>query len=114
MSPHQPPVTNCTPQMNIASIFKDRTVNPAGTEHELPLSQTQRPAANAPRAADSFADIAQVNAAPVAASRNAVFVALRGLGVNAWTNEALPLMAASPGRDFADEPLEGSVLPNPI
>lgn len=112
MSPHQPTITNCTPPMNIASIFKDRTVNPKGDEYELPLSQTQPPAANAPRAADSFADIAQVNAAPAAAGRTAVFNALRSLGVEAWTNGPLPLMAASPGRDFADEPLEGSVVSN--
>jgi hypothetical protein len=100
-------ITNCTPEMVIYQIFDDRTVN-SGDEYQLPLSQTMQPSANAPAAADSFADIAGVNEPAMVASRNALFAALQNLGINAWTNDPLPLMAANPGYNFADEPMEGS------
>jgi len=105
MSPKGPAVTNCTPQMVIDQVFADRTVN-ADDEYRLPLSQTQQPSSTTPVAADSFADIAHVNDAEVVQNRTALFTALQELGINGWTNDALPAMAATPGGDFADEPLE--------
>jgi hypothetical protein len=110
MSPAAPVVTNCTPEMLIDEIFPGLTVN-SGNEYTMPLSQTAQPLANQPQAANSFADIANVNDAAVVAERNAVFASLQSLGVYAWTNDPLPLMAANPGKDFADAPMEGSAAP---
>jgi hypothetical protein len=109
MNPKPPVVHNCTPEMVINQIFADRIVN-ASDEYWLLLSPTQPPSGNTPRPADSFVDIAAVNSPPVVRKRNALFAALLGLGVNAWTNEPLPHMAATPGRAFADEPMAGSVV----
>ena len=60
------------------------------------------------RAPGAFADIAAVNDG--AAQRRAeLFATLQAVGVDPWTNEPLPRMAAQPGDDFADEPMEASV-----
>jgi hypothetical protein len=112
MFPNPPVVTNCTPEMVIDEVFADRTVN-ADDEYRLPLSSSQPPGNNVPQPAHSFADIATVNNADVVQNRAALFAALQGLGVNGWTNEPLPQMAAHPGADFADEPMEGAPVANP-
>jgi hypothetical protein len=110
MAPVQPAVTNCTPQMVIDEVFADRVVNPDDTDR-LSVSPAQGPAGVPPRPADSFADIAHVNDDPgPAAARAALFAALAELDVNGWSNELLPRMAADPGSDFADEPMEGSTM----
>lgn len=113
VAPAQRPITNCTPQMVIAQVFGDLVVNQSN-EQRLPLSQDQQPSGTPPAPADSFADIANVNSAGVSANRQALFVALQALGVSGWTNDPLPLMAASPGLDFADEPLEGAPAAAPV
>jgi hypothetical protein len=108
LAPKAPVITNCTPPMVIDTVFDDRTVNPTN-EYQLPLSQTQQPSQNVPVQADSFVDIAHINDSPGAAAQRALlFQALQGLGVNGWTNGDLTDMAASPGKEFADEPLEGA------
>jgi hypothetical protein len=112
MTPSAPVITNCTPEMVIDQIFEDMVVNP-NDQYRLPLSQTGQPAGTPPAPADSFADIANVNSSPAADNRLALFVALQALGVNGWTNQPLPEMAASPGLDFADEPLEGAPVSAP-
>ncbi|MBV9280187.1 MAG: hypothetical protein JOZ41_08920 [Chloroflexi bacterium] len=121
MSPRERPVTNCTPQMGIDQVFADRTVN-RDDGYRLPLSQAQQPPGTAPVAADSFKEIAHVNDKDLAhvddkkgpqSRRTALFVALQNLGVNGWTNEALPKMAETPGRAFADEPMEGAPVAGP-
>jgi hypothetical protein len=50
----------------------------------------------------------------VAGNRAALFEALLQLGINGWTNNALPQMAANPRDDFPDEPLEVFSSSNPI
>jgi hypothetical protein len=107
MNPVHPASTNCTPEMVIDEIFKDRTVN-AGDKYRMPLSQSQWPVDYAPQPVESFVDIKIVDDSTTVAQRNAVFLALQNLGVNGWTNERLPLMADKPGEDFADETMEGS------
>jgi hypothetical protein len=101
----------CTPEMIIDEVFADRVVNALDT-FRLPISVNAPPQPGAPpQLANSFADIAQVNAAAVAGNRSALFSALQTFGISGWTNDPLPLMAAAPGKDFADEPLEGSPAP---
>jgi hypothetical protein len=112
MYPKPTVITNCTPEMVIDEVFADRVVN-AGDEYRLPLSPAQQPNNHVPQSAASFADIAAVNEAAMIQNRNALFAALRELGVNGWTNDPLPQMAARPGQDFADEPMEGSPVANP-
>jgi hypothetical protein len=107
LQPLAPVIGGCTPQMVIDTVFADRTVNP-GDQYALPVSAAQVPCPATPAAADSFAQIAQVNDPATAAERSALFDALTLLGVSGWTNDPLPLMAAAPGQDFADEPLEGT------
>jgi hypothetical protein len=110
MAPVQPAVTNCTPQMVIDKVFADRVVNPDDTDR-LPISPAQGPVGVPPRPADSFVDIAHVDDDPgPAAARATLFAALAELGLNGWTNDRLPCMAADPGSDFADEPMEGSTM----
>lgn len=109
MNPKPPVVNNCTPEMVIDEIFSDRVVN-ALDEYRLPLSQTAQPSANTPQEADSFADIINVNSPGVAQNRGALFNALMSMGLSPSTNDALPAMAATPGQDFADEPMEGSPI----
>jgi hypothetical protein len=113
MAPLGRTITNCTPQMVIATVFGDIPVNPSD-ENRLPLSQTRRPSGTSPKPADSFVDIANVNSETVSTNRADLFVALQALGVNGWTNNPLPQMAANPGRAFADEPLEGAPAPTPV
>jgi hypothetical protein len=96
--------------MVIDQVFDDRTINPTNG-YRLPLSQAQQPVGTPPQSADSYADTATVNSTTVASNRQALFLGLQALGVNGWTNDPLPLMAANPGQDFADEPLEGAPVP---
>lgn len=107
MQPLAPVIAGCTPEMVIDTVFADRTVNP-GDQYALPLSAAQLPCPATPAAADSFAQIAQVNDPATAAQRADLFGALTLLGISGWTNDPLPLMEASPGQDFADEPMEGT------
>ena len=106
MSPSAPDL-NCTPEMNIETVFADRVVN-ADETFGLPLSEIEQPSDNKPQVVDSFVDIAGVNDPLLSEKRGALFLALQTLGVNGWTNDPLPRMAENPGRDFADEPMEGS------
>jgi hypothetical protein len=99
--------------MNIEDVFADRVVN-ADDTFRLPLSETQAPIINTPQVVDSFVDIARVNDDALAGKRGALFAALQTLGINGWTNEPLPQMAAHPGLDFADEPMEGSPVSAPL
>ncbi|MEO8433927.1 MAG: DUF6603 domain-containing protein [Pyrinomonadaceae bacterium] len=110
MYPKAPVITNCTPQMVIDDLFADRTVN--SNQYMLPLSQTAPPSNNPPQAVDSFADISHINDSAVMQRRSAIFAALQSLGINAWTNDPLVAMAATPGKSFADEPMEGSTVIN--
>jgi hypothetical protein len=107
MNPIHPAITNCTPEMVIDKIFHDRTVNPHD-EYRLPLSQLLQPPEYAPHSANSFIDIQSIDSSTTVDQRNTVFVALQNLGMNGWTNQRLPLMALKPGKDFPDEPMEGS------
>jgi hypothetical protein len=107
LTPAETPAENCTPEMVIAEVFEDRVVNPDDA-YLLPLSQQATPAGTPPQPADSFADIAHVEDPDVVAARSDLFTALQLLAVNAWTNDPLEAMAATPGLDFADEPLEGA------
>ncbi len=100
-----------TPVMDIETVFEPMTINPQD-ESWLPLSPTQQPTGQPPQEANSFADIAQANTSTTVANRNALFQALQDLGINGWTNNPLPEMAASPGADFSDEPMEGSPASN--
>jgi hypothetical protein len=101
--------TNGTPELSIDQIFVGRTLNP-NQEALLPLSQTSVPVVNMPLEVNSFLDIATINDEGVEAARSAVFVALQQLNVNGWVNNPLPQMAAAPGTDFADEPLEAAPI----
>lgn len=100
-------IINCTPEMVIAQIFQDRTVN--DWQWQLSLSTSAEPADVPPAPGDSFADIAGINGDNASLARGQLFSALQELGVNGWTNDGLPRMAANPGLSFADEPMEGSV-----
>lgn len=105
MSPATPAL-NGSPSMVIDDIFRDRIVN-AGDTFRLPLSETQLPDGNSPMVADSFADIRGTNDLARIQKRGDLFLALQALGLNGWTNDPLTMMAADPGKDFADEPMEG-------
>lgn len=107
MNPKPPVINNCTPEMVIDVIFSDRVVN-ATDEYRLPLSQTAQPPAPSPQMAQTFTDIMNINTPTVSQTRGALFAALENMGLSPSTNDALPQMAATPGQDFADEPLEGS------
>jgi hypothetical protein len=107
MAPLPPDDPNCTPQMVIDQVFADRTVNSAD-QYGLPISAAQTPCPTPPVVADSFDQIAHVNDPDTAGQRAALFDALTVLGISGWTNDPLPQMAATPGQDFADEPLEGT------
>ncbi len=107
MSP-EAPALECSPEMEIQTVFGDSPVNP-DDEYRLPVSQTEQPADNVPQDdVSSFTDIKTINDEAVVAKRGQLFAALQTLGVNGWTNEALPQMAADPSQCFADEPMEGS------
>jgi hypothetical protein len=109
-------ISNCTPQMVIRDVFADRTINPENA-NRLSVSQSDQPINNPAQKADSFPSIAAINGVQIAASRKSVFAALERMGINAWTNNPMTATAASPGRAFADEPMEGSPVPsgrNPI
>ena len=90
----------------IDTLFADRYVNLTDA-YQLPLSQTLAATGAPPADVDSFQELTQVNTTAVVTKRSALFAALQSLGVNGWTNDPLPQMAATPGLDFADEPLEG-------
>lgn len=107
MAPLAPVIFGCTPQIMLAEVFADRTVN-ASDQYALPVSSAQAACPTPPAAADSFAQIARVNDPATAAERAALSAALTLLGASGWTDDPLPLMAADPGMDFADEPLEGT------
>ena len=109
--PKQPDLNNGTPEMDVDDVFKDRIVNELD-KYRLPLYITQQPFNNIPKDADSFADIVNVNESNTAGRRERVFEALRDLGYDLNKNDPLPKMAANPGADFADEPMEGSTVPN--
>lgn len=104
--PKPPAITNCTPEVNVDAVFADRIVN-ADEAYRLPLSPADQPCPDVPRRADTFSALAAVNDQPAATARAALFQALRELGINGWTDDPLPRMAATPGLDFADEPLQG-------
>lgn len=108
MSPVKPEDLSHTPDMVIDEVFEDRTVNP-DDQYRLPLSRTAQTYDHPPEIADSFADIASVNDDGISQKRAGVFTALQGLKINGWTNASMEKMAATPGLDFADEPLEGTV-----
>jgi hypothetical protein len=95
-------LNNASPVMAIDTVFADDSV----AQGTLPLSPAAPPIDPGPPAANSFADIAQIMSAPVVATRAAVCQALLDFGISGWSNGDLPLMAANPGRDFADEPME--------
>ena len=99
---------NHTPDMDIDEIFEDRCVNSDGTRR-LPLSPARSASRGPIRSADSFADLASVDDRDHDAARDDICRALAGLGVAGWVNGPLTLMAGHPGKDFADEPLEGAV-----
>ncbi len=107
MSPRMRPITNCTPEMVIDDVFRDRVINREDA-YRLPLSRDRKPSGNVPAEAPSFADIARIAEPAVKTRRIAVFEALQRLGANGWTNEEMSGMAAAPGLAFADEPMEGS------
>jgi hypothetical protein len=107
ISPAARKATNCTPQMVIRDVFADRTINPDDT-NRLSVSQAEQPVNNPAQKADSFPNIAAINSDQVAGSRKSVFAALERMGINAWTDNPMTATAASPGRAFADEPMEGS------
>ena len=97
---------DATPEMTIASVFGDRTLN----AEPGPLAVTPGDAvAGTPPAASgtTFQDLAAIAADPARAARAALFGALEGLGVTGWSNDPLTVLAASPGAVFADAPLEG-------
>lgn len=106
VAPKQALPATCTPEMRIDVVFVDRVVN-ADTE-KLPIAPGDQPVGTPPVSAHSFAHIAQTASDDVRSKRSALFGALGGLGVNAWYDEPLTAMAASPGDSFADEPLEGA------
>lgn len=93
-----------TPVMVIESVFVPITI--PGPGFVLPISPARQPAGHPPQEARSFDDIAHVDSPTVVDNRAALFGALVQLGINGWTNDALPKMAADPGDDFPDEPLE--------
>lgn len=100
-------IRNCTPPLAMAQLFAGRVVN-ADDEWRLPLSNLDRPCPDAPRAADTFAQIARAASPATARARAGLFMALGELGVQAWTDEPLTATAADPGLAFADEPMAGS------
>jgi hypothetical protein len=101
-----------TPVMVIESVFVPITIQ--GPGFVLPILPNQQPAGKPPEQKKSFDDIAEVNSLTVAGNRAALFEALLQLGINGWTNNALPQMAANPRDDFPDEPLEVFSSSNPI
>ena len=109
MYPKPPLITNCTPQMVVDTLFADRTVN-LDAQFLLPLSQTAPPSDNPPQTVDSFADIRHINDPLVVQKRVSVYAALQALGVNAWTNDPMAALAATPEQGFADEPMEGTTV----
>jgi hypothetical protein len=108
MSPAPRVLTNGTPEMVIDQVFQDRSVYQPQDEYGLPLSQRQSPAANVPVEGNTFADLVGIASLP---ARDALFAALGEMGINGWTNDPLDRMAKDPGREFADEPLEGTPVP---
>jgi uncharacterized protein DUF6603 len=108
MQPAPPDFANGTPTMEIDAIFTDAEIN-SENDQGLPLSSTAAPAGNVPSTAGSFKDIAAINSDPVASARLEVYKALQTFGFDPGTNDTLSRMQASPGKDFADEPMEGIV-----
>lgn len=102
LTPTQLPPSQCTPEMVIATVFQDRQV----ASGSISIAPSDAPVGTPPTAADSFADIAQIATDPALSARTDLFAALASIGVTAWTNGPLTLIAASPGDAFADEPLE--------
>jgi hypothetical protein len=99
--------TAATPEMKIATVFAEQNVNEV-TEL-LPIGPADQPVGVAPSVVStSFEDIEGIETAAVAGRRDLLFAALSELGVDAWQNDPMEKMAASPGDSFADEPMEGS------
>jgi hypothetical protein len=91
-----------TPQMSISEVLADLPVTK--TPMKMAIAPGAAPEKVPPVQADSFWDIAHVE--DQKAPRAALFDALRGFGIDPWTNDGLDAMQQDPGLAFADEPME--------
>lgn len=109
LEPEPPDFNNGTPIMSIDDVFTDRAINP-GNENGLPLSQITLPVTNPPAAASTFTDLANINTESIVTIRTNVYASLQQMGYVIGTNAPLPQMQSNPGKNFADEPMEGTVV----